>query len=444
MRGILDRLKFRHTTVISLLLLSLFFFLSSGQLYAQDKGKSSNKPFNHKKRGQGSKQDLDRNKAGKKKKRKKSKTARKEKKGSNKPFNHVPRNKASKQVSDKNNVGESKSKRVLPSTKQDSFKPKSHTKSKKASTRGDNFSPKSSDRKKQPTTKSDDYSMKSSDKKRQPTTKGDSFSPKSKDRKKQPTTKGDDFAVKSKDRKKQPSTKGDDFAVKSKDRFKKPSTTQNKDGVGMVKKPRSEKNKQPINLEKTTVKVPVVNYRKTDLHRIRKQDKLKTAVMPARQNKAPLEQTYMVKVRRTHGDKGLPDRNPVEWSLKRSDAKNKNMRPEISKYHGDYKKPTRLYQEFLNWKKSRELMNHFGKLNIAKPANNRKEYRKLGRKISSWQGDIRVMRRHKHEHPSLRFQVMKQKPKGADVRRNNKKLKKAKYDPNEKKIWEPKDEFSTY
>ncbi|MGB0525791.1 MAG: hypothetical protein ACPGJS_22620 [Flammeovirgaceae bacterium] len=384
------------------------FILGLSNITQAQSNKGSKKPFNYKKPGTVSKQTSEKNKVGKKKKRKKSKTARKENKGSNKPFNYKRKQTATKQDVNREGTG-GKTKRVSPSNKQDRYIPKSQAKTKK------------------------------------PTTKQEGFGAKVKDRSKTPSTKHQNFSMKSSDRSKVPTNKQDDFAAKSKNRQKSPSTPQNKHGVGMIKKPRSEKNRQPIDLTKTKVKVPVVNYHKTDLHRIRHQEKLKIARVPARKNQAPTDKTYMVKVKRTHDNGGLPNRNPVEWSLKRYESKShKNPRPEISKYHGDFKRPTKMYAEVLAWKKSRVLLNHFGKLNIARPANGRKEYRKLGRKIASWQGDIKVLRRYKHQHPSLRFQEYPQKGKGADVRRNNKKLKKAKYDPNERKIWEPKDDYSTY
>ena len=409
----------RYSFIISILL--CLFLFGTSTLSAQDKpkGKSSNKPFNHKKRNKGTKQDAEKNKTGKKKKIKKSKTARKEKKGSNKPFNHKSRNNATKQDSEKNKVGK-KTKLKQAKTARNEQKGSNKPFNYKQKSRG---SGQDTERNKSGTTKHSKR-IKIGQK---------------------PSTKQDDFSPKSSDRTKKPRLAHDKFSPTTTNRQKQPSTNQNKHGVGMVDRPRSEKNKQPIDLTKTTVKVPVVNYRKTDLHRIRHQEKLKIALVPPKKNKAPLEKTYMVKLPRTHKKPGMPNRNPVEWSLKRSLSKDhKNPRPEISKYHGDFKRPTRLYQEFLNWKKSRELRNDFGKLNIVRPANNRKEYRKLSRKVSSWQGDIKVLRRYKHEHPSLRFQVYNRKPKGADVRRNNKKSKKAKYDPNERKIWEPKDEYSTY
>ncbi len=184
------------------------------------------------------------------------------------------------------------------------------------------------------------------------------------------------------------------------------------------------------------------NYKKKGLTKYHNSDKLRTAPVPPRENKPNSDDTYMVKRKRTHGGEGLPNKNPIMMDIgSKRDNKTKNPRPEISRWNGDYKMPRPFIQRYIEGKKRRDMQNG-SKLNIVRVMNDRKQYRKFGRKPAMWTGNLKVKRLPKHAHPSLRYQFRKYKPTSAEIARN-KKVKKPKYDPNERKIWEPKEEHST-
>ncbi len=199
--------------------------------------------------------------------------------------------------------------------------------------------------------------------------------------------------------------------------------------------PSSDGSNKPFNYKKKTSE-------KKALRKYHNSDKLKTAPVPPRETKPDLNDTYMVKRKKTHGEGRLPNKNPIMVDIgSKRDNKNKNPRPEIGRWSGEYKMPRPFIQRYLEVKKRREMQNG-SKLNIARVMNGRKQYRKFGRKPAMWTGNLKVKKLPKHAHPSLRYQFRKYKPTSAEIARN-KKVKKPKYDPNEKKIWEPKEEHST-
>ncbi|MFT5915544.1 MAG: hypothetical protein ACI81T_002045 [Bacteroidia bacterium] len=210
----------------------------------------------------------------------------------------------------------------------------------------------------------------------------------------------------------------DKFSTTSSYRSKKPRTVP--DETGMIGKKRKQ----------------------DELKRYHNSDKLKTAPVPPRERKPNSDDTYMVKRKRTHGKEGLPNKNPIMIDIgSKRDNKTKNPRPEISRWTGEYKMPRPFIQRYIESKKRRDMQDG-SKLKIVRVMNDRKQYRKLGRKPAMWTGNLKVKKLPKHAHPSLRYQFRKYKPTSAEIARN-KKVKKLKYDPNEKKIWEPKEEHST-
>ena len=370
-------------------------------------------------------QSKKKDKAPKEKKAKKTKNSdRKANKGSSKPWNHSKGGGRKKQDMDKDNAGVTKKRGGRkPTTKANDFSTKKTKGSKTVDKASDRFSTKSSDRTKRPNTSADNFSAKSKNRTKKPNTDADNFSTKSKNRTKKPNTEADSFSAKSKNRTRKPNTDADSFTAKTKNRPKD--------------------YKQPQDLSKTKIKVPVIDHRKNDLKRYRNSDKLQTISPPPRTNKPNLNDTYMVKVKRKHGNQGLPKKNPVEWKLDRSAAKGyKNPRPDIARWQGNWKRPRRAYQRFLDLRKARQIQDKAGKLYTVRVPNDRKQYRKLGRKVALWRGDLKIKRMPKHAHPSMRWQFVKHRPSSAEIKRNRK-VKKPKYDPNERKIWEPSEEYST-
>ncbi len=186
--------------------------------------------------------------------------------------------------------------------------------------------------------------------------------------------------------------------------------------------------------------IPVIGGRTTGSN-INKDKKLHTrSAPPKRANTiSQYQQEKKLHTRRVPKrgkDLALPKENPVEWKMK-PDRKLTKLDKDMKRYRGDTKMPTIPRREQLARQHSRELQNSSGKLSIAKPANDRKQYFRLSRKTSLYTGDLRIKWLHfHHRHPSLWRMGRKERPSSLEVYKNRKMAKKPKYNRQEQEIWE--------
>lgn len=164
------------------------------------------------------------------------------------------------------------------------------------------------------------------------------------------------------------------------------------------------------------VKTAPLDHRKHTMQQYRQEGKLMTARIPKKPNLTPKE-------------------NPVEYRVISPSEIEKRQR-KIAQYADGYRLPTLPHQRRIDEQRSPLAMGKSGKLYIARPANDRKQYRKIGREIASYQGDLRIKVYPHHPHPSLWRMYRNHKPNSAEIWRMRKLEKKPKYDPRERQIWE--------